>query len=100
MNRLFLQAPALLLVTFGTVALAQVDIYQSDAYSAEEMCAREAEQHDSSDYSRAYEQCLSKNRDKSRHQPEQEVASTEEEQTEPAHSRDDGDPEKDPARRH
>lgn len=54
-----------------TVCVAQVDIYQSDAYSVEEMCAREAEQSDSEDYGSAYESCIEKNRDNSMYRPDQ-----------------------------
>lgn len=46
----------------GTVCFAQIDIYQSDAYSLEEMCAREAEQ-TPADYTGAYESCIEKNQD-------------------------------------
>lgn len=46
----------------GTVCFAQIDIYQSDAYSLEEMCAREAEQ-TPVDYTGAYESCIEKNKD-------------------------------------
>lgn len=83
MKRLLLQAPTLLLGILGTVALAQEDIYQNDAYSVEEMCAQEAEQNDSSDYSQAYDECLSKNREDPHDQTDQDTASTAEEQTEP-----------------
>lgn len=43
--------------------LAQIDIYQSDAYSIEEVCAREAEQASTNDYNEAYETCLTQQRD-------------------------------------
>lgn len=46
----------------GTVCFGQIDIYQSDAYSLEEMCAREAEQ-TPADYTGAYESCIEKNQD-------------------------------------
>lgn len=49
------------LLALSVSGFAQVDIYQSDAYSVEEMCAREAEQTDTSDYSSAYENCIKKN---------------------------------------
>lgn len=45
-----------------TACFAQIDIYQSDAYSLEEMCAREAEQN-LADYANAYDSCIEKNRD-------------------------------------
>lgn len=45
-----------------TVCFGQIDIYQSDAYSLEEMCAREAEQSET-DYSNAYESCIANNSD-------------------------------------
>lgn len=54
----------------GSVSIAQVDIYQSDAYSVEEMCAREAEQNESADYSEAYDSCIENNRDKPMYQSE------------------------------
>ncbi len=53
-----------------TVCVAQVDIYQSDAYSVEEMCAQEAEQSNAKNYSDAYETCIEKNRDKKMYQPD------------------------------
>jgi hypothetical protein len=46
-----------------TVCFGQIDIYQSDAYSLEEMCAREAAQNTTMDYNSAYESCIAKNRD-------------------------------------
>lgn len=46
----------------GTACFGQIDIYQSDAYSLEEMCAREAEQ-TPADYTGAYESCIEKNQD-------------------------------------
>lgn len=52
----------LCLVT-GGVCLAQIDIYQSDAYSLEEMCARQAEQETTMDYNDAYESCITDNSD-------------------------------------
>ncbi|WP_027329306.1 hypothetical protein [Marinimicrobium agarilyticum] len=52
-----------LFLILSTSSFAQVDIYQSDAYSVEEMCAREAEQNDAADYSSAYENCIKKNQD-------------------------------------
>lgn len=60
----------LLLTTFGALfmasasSLAQVDIYQSDAYSVEEMCARQADQSSAANYDAAYEQCIDNNGDK------------------------------------
>lgn len=51
----------------STVAVAQIDIYQSDAYSVEEMCAREAAQNNSIDYSSAYENCIKKNQNNPRY---------------------------------
>lgn len=54
-----------------TVCVAQVDIYQSDAYSVEEMCAQEAKQSSAEDYSAAYEICIEKNSDNSLYQPDQ-----------------------------
>ena len=50
-----------LFLALSAASLAQIDIYQSDAYSVEEMCARQAEQSDNTDYSNAYENCLQKN---------------------------------------
>lgn len=55
-------------LTLSTAALAQVDIYQSDAYSVEEMCAREAAQTEATDYGSAYERCIEKNRSKPMYQ--------------------------------
>ncbi len=46
-----------------TVCFGQIDIYQSDAYSLEEMCAREAAQNTTTDYNSAYESCIAKNHD-------------------------------------
>lgn len=60
-----------LTVSACTVCVAQVDIYQSDAYSVEEMCAREAEQRDSEDYGSAYENCIENNRDNSMYRSDQ-----------------------------
>lgn len=54
-------------VFLSAASAAQVDIYQSDAYSVEEMCAREAEQNDSIDYSSAYENCIKKNQNNPRY---------------------------------
>ena len=51
-----------------TVCLGQIDIYQSDAYSVEEMCAREAEQSTSMDYTQAYESCIQKNSSRPQYQ--------------------------------
>lgn len=51
----------------STVAVAQIDIYQSDAYSVEEMCAREAAQNNSIDYGSAYENCIKKNQNNPRY---------------------------------
>lgn len=56
----------------GPQALAQVDIYQSDAYSVEEMCAREAEQATETDYSTAYDQCIEKNQNNAMYRPTEE----------------------------
>lgn len=52
------------------LCFGQVDIYQSDAYSVEEMCAREAEQeqNESLDYGTAYDACISKNAEKPMYQ--------------------------------
>lgn len=50
-------------LTTCSVCFGQIDIYQSDAYSLEEMCAREAEQNTTMDYNSAYESCIAKNRD-------------------------------------
>lgn len=57
--------------TACTVCFAQVDIYQSDAYSVEEMCAQEAEQSNAEYYSDAYEICIEKNRNNKMYQTEQ-----------------------------
>lgn len=57
-----------LCLAFSAPCLAQVDIYQSDAYSVEEMCAREAEQAKAADYSSAYESCIEKNSNNSMYQ--------------------------------
>ncbi len=57
-----------LCLALSTPCLAQVDIYQSDAYSVEEMCAREAQQAEATDYSNAYENCIEKNRNKPKYQ--------------------------------
>ncbi len=46
----------------STACFGQIDIFQSDAYSVEEMCAREAEQ-DPVDYADAYDVCIEKNQD-------------------------------------
>jgi hypothetical protein len=48
-----------------TVCFGQIDIYQSDAYSVEEMCAREAEQEQDTlmNYPDAYEACIGRNRE-------------------------------------
>ena len=53
----------------GTACFGQIDIYQSDAYSVEEMCAREAEQ-TPADYTGAYDSCIEKNQDKPMYQPD------------------------------
>ncbi len=77
---------AALLAALCPPSLAQIDIYQSDAYSAEEVCAREAEQDTTSDYSQAYEQCLEKQ--EATRRAEQEGATsenTENEASEQAH---------------
>ncbi|WP_347331760.1 hypothetical protein [Marinimicrobium locisalis] len=57
-----------LCLALSAPCLAQVDIYQSDAYSVEEMCAREAEQAKATDYSSAYENCIEKNSNKPMYQ--------------------------------
>lgn len=51
-----------------TVCYGQIDIFQSDAYSVEEMCAREAEQN--TNYTEAYESCISQNSAKPMYQAE------------------------------
>ena len=51
-------------LTTCSVCFAQIDIFQSDAYSVEEMCAREAQQSTSMDYTEAYESCIRRNGDK------------------------------------
>lgn len=66
--------------SLSSLCFAQVDIYQSDAYSVEEMCAREAEQNADQDYSEAYDMCISNNRDKPMYQPDS-ADSTEIEET-------------------
>ena len=50
------------LLMASTACFGQIDIFQSDAYSVEEMCAREAEQNPV-DYAEAYDSCIDKNRD-------------------------------------
>ena len=57
-----------------TSCFAQIDIYQSDAYSVEEMCAREAEQSTALDYSEAYDACITKNGDNPIYQSGQDSA--------------------------
>ncbi len=100
MNRLLSHTLTLLLGIISTCATAQVDIYQSDAYSVEEMCAREAEQHTTSDYGNAYERCLDKNRDKPMYQSDAERSLKESEPTPDsiAHKQDYKDPEATPSR--
>ncbi|MGD8176007.1 hypothetical protein [Marinimicrobium sp. ARAG 43.8] len=58
----FIVALSLCLTTMPPL-LAQIDIYQSDAYSAEEVCARDAEQASTNDYNESYETCLNRQRD-------------------------------------
>lgn len=55
----------------GGLCLAQIDIYQSDAYSLEEMCARQAEQETTMDYNDAYESCITDNSDNPMYQADQ-----------------------------
>lgn len=57
-------------LAFSTVCFGQIDIFQSDAYSVEEMCAREAEQNPE-DYAGAYETCIDKNRENPMYQTAQ-----------------------------
>lgn len=57
-------------LAISTVCFGQIDIFQSDAYSVEEMCAREAEQ-DPVDYAEAYDSCIDKNRDNPMYQTAQ-----------------------------
>lgn len=58
---------------FSFSSEAQVDIYQSDAYSVEEMCAREAEQNAEFDYTEAYDSCLANNRERPMYQSDSAV---------------------------
>ncbi len=53
---------------------AQVDIFQSDAYSVEEMCAREAEQETERGYTDYYEYCIEQNRARPMYQSRHEAA--------------------------
>ena len=53
------------------LCFAQIDIYQSDAYSVEEMCARQAEQNTEMDYANAYQLCISENHNKPMYKAEQ-----------------------------
>lgn len=95
----FLKQTIWLLNFTAVCAVAQVDIYQSDAYSVEEMCAREAEQNATPDYSTAYDQCLEKNRDNPMYRPGSENDLTESEPTpdSTAHTQDYKDPEATPS---
>jgi len=77
-------------LTISTASVAQIDIYQSDAYSVEEMCAREAEQNTSQEYTHAYESCLKKNRDK----PEQKIDPSNASDPEPKTTHSDNAPDK------
>jgi len=63
MSRLFRYYLAVVFM-MGEFCWAQIDIYQSPAYSVEEVCARQAQQNADKDYSEAYESCVTKNRDK------------------------------------
>lgn len=100
MNHLLSRTLPLLLGITSTYAMAQVDIYQSDAYSVEEMCAREAEQHTTSDYDNAYDDCLNKNRDEPMYQSNAESSPKESEPTpdSTAHKQGYKDPEANPSR--
>lgn len=57
-------------LAISTISYGQIDIFQSDAYSVEEMCAREAEQNPV-DYTEAYDACIDKNRDNPMYQTAQ-----------------------------
>lgn len=81
MNRLPVSIVALTLSSASSWVVAQVDIYQSDAYSVEEMCAREAQQNADVDYSQAYEQCINKNQDNERYQSQDDSPDAEHEAT-------------------
>ncbi|WP_024461079.1 hypothetical protein [Marinimicrobium sp. LS-A18] len=81
MNRLPVSIVALTLSSASSWVVAQVDIYQSDAYSVEEMCAREAQQSADVDYSQAYEQCINKNQDNERYQSKDDKPDAEHETT-------------------
>ncbi|ROQ21086.1 hypothetical protein EDC38_1707 [Marinimicrobium koreense] len=81
MNRLHLSIFTLTLISASSLVVAQVDIYQSDAYSVEEMCAREAQQSVETDYSQAYEQCIDKNQDNELYQSRDGNPSAEQETT-------------------
>ena len=48
----------------NTACFAQNDIYQSNAYSVEEMCAQEAKQYSDKDYSGTYETCIDQNQER------------------------------------
>ncbi|WP_286804838.1 MULTISPECIES: hypothetical protein [unclassified Marinimicrobium] len=85
MNRLHLSIFALTLSSASSLVVAQVDIYQSDAYSVEEMCAREAQQSVETDYSQAYEQCIDKNQDNELYQSRDGNPSAEQETTSEHH---------------
>ncbi|UZJ42967.1 hypothetical protein OOT55_09920 [Marinimicrobium sp. C6131] len=85
MNRLPVSIIALTLSSASSWAVAQVDIYQSDAYSVEEMCAREAQQSAEGDYSQAYEQCIDKNQDNELYQPQDDQPDAEHEATSDHH---------------
>lgn len=54
--------------------VAQVDIYQSDAYSVEEMCARHAEQNTAVEYNKAYNACIEENGGNPMYEADQEEA--------------------------
>ena len=69
MKRLYI-FPFFLSHLLASVCAAQVDIYQSSAYSLEEMCAREAEQSSIADYYAAYQSCITQNRDREMYSPE------------------------------
>ena len=64
-------------LTLHTVSFAQIDIYQSDAYSVEEMCAREAEQSTEMDYTEAYEYCIQKNSERPMYQSDRKATASE-----------------------
>lgn len=76
-----------------TVCFGQIDIYQSDAYSVEEMCAREAEQSTEMNYTEAYESCISKNSEKPMYQVERNGAASEKNDQTDAYSQNQNNPE-------